>query len=80
MELPLNLRAIAEEQYQRVISFKNETVTKCAESVAFWLAMRVAALEDPMDDELEQAELLALIEASLDENLMEYMDAVNDLM
>ena len=63
-----------------VLSLTSSEIQDAAGRVAYFSAMIDAAVDDPFEDEEEQAAILALLHNELNTALFNYMSLVNDAL
>lgn len=74
------VQEIIEEQRNKVLALTDPTVIETAMKLSFYVAMLDAAIYDPLDDEKDQKEMLALFTKNVKELTEEYQKIVNDLL
>lgn len=67
-------------QHDHVVNLEDQVVTLWAKRVAFYYAMLIAADEDPLDDQEDQAEIIELLKKLLNDCSECYMESVNRYM
>lgn len=67
-------------QHDHVVNLEDQVVTLWAKRVAFYYAMLIAADEDPLDDQEDQAEIIELLKKLLNDCSERYMESVNRYM
>lgn len=80
MPLPPHLENVMNSQLALVLNIVDPEVTDAAKRLAYYVAMLDAALDDPMDDSAEQAEVIEFLKTKLDEWTSTYQDLVNKNM
>ena len=80
MALEPYLIKVVNDQRDLVLALEDPDITRHAKLIAYYSAMRDAAIDDPMDDPEDQKDILALLESRLQEHIETYQDLVNNAL
>lgn len=69
-----------EEQLELCMEIDDADITEAAKKIAFYTAMIDAALDDPFDDEEDQAEILKYLKKDLQQLTETYQELVNNYL
>jgi len=72
-----NLVTITEEYLEMVIARTDDELDDVARRIAYYYAMKQAALDDPLDDDSDHAAMVNYFDDNLTELTEKYMDLVN---
>lgn len=78
MAIPQFVYNILEEQMTLVMNIDDPIIIEETKKIAFYAAMLDAALEDPMDDADDHAEMLEFLKKNITEHVETYQSLVND--